>query len=358
MGTAPRREPSRLDPVAASRDLARQLLQLLHHAGLIPSQLAAMDDVPYDVTALNRFLSGEALPPPHLIDIVTRLCGGDREGLQQAYELALRSALTTDRASAPRPPRRPDATSAAGLPDQQNQLARQGNLRSRRVIMRRLATATVGFAAVGAAAIAVATVAVNRSGVEPSVASNRDRAQAGRGGTSAPAPAQGGGPAASSPAPAEPQPGRSPGEGKDTEYVKNGDFAKTPRDWWVSDKVRIKVSSQRLRVTVAPNSGKNHMDAMVMQNLPAVELGKDYVLEFEGSASTKTMITVTLQREMEMDAPRLFTKETMLISKLRRFSFRFTATDDLNPPLICFQVGGHPRGHTMWLDSVSLTEAD
>jgi hypothetical protein len=87
-------DPSLLDLTASSSDpsweLARQLRFLLDREGLTPRQLAAEHDVPYTPAMLYRFFTGQALPPPQLIEVVARRCGGDLEKLQIAYDAARR----------------------------------------------------------------------------------------------------------------------------------------------------------------------------------------------------------------------------------------------------------------------------
>lgn len=83
-------------PADAVADLAQQLRLLLDREGLTPRQLAAAPDVPYSTAMLYRFLTGESLPPPLLIDLITRTCG-DSAGLRQAYKRARRAADVTGR---------------------------------------------------------------------------------------------------------------------------------------------------------------------------------------------------------------------------------------------------------------------
>lgn len=307
-----------------------------------------MDDVPYDVAELNRFLSGEVLPPPDLVDLVAHLCGGDRNDLRQAYERArLASSADVLQPVGSPPARRPPEPLAAAS-DTENQPARYGTHRSRRPIRSRLIAAAVGIAAVTGVAAITTMTAVNVGTGDRPPAGNRARAHGG-----GPAPAAT--PRAVSTVAAPTHTG-SPEPGPGTELVKNGSFTDSPWGWLASDKVDLAVDDHRLRIKVGSNSGDDHQDAMVLQNLPELRSGRTYDLKFVGVTSEDTSITVTLQHELEPDSPAMLRKTARLSSKKRTFSFSFTPKEATEPPHICFYVGGHRHGHTMWLDSVSLTE--
>lgn len=380
MGNAYRGLPSRSgDTDAAARQLARELLRLLHHAGLVPNQLAAMPGVPYDVAQLNHFLSGEVLPPRHLIDLVTGLCGGDRHALHRIYDSAVRpSAPPADQvtvepmpapapiptaapAPAPAPPTVPqpavrpslfrpadadaDDTGASAPTGEE---PREASPPRRRALANRMVVAALGCGAV--AVVATLTVANAVTDLTGSPENRQQRART-NAADAVPKVATASTAASSSPADPDDEPII-----KGPELVTNGDFVTSSEDWWASDKVRLRVSRQRLRVAVAPDSGSSHMDAMVMQTLPAMGLNKNYIFSFDGSAEGKTSITVSIQREMKKGAPTFVTERVTLTPKMRRYTFRFTTKQYLNPPILCFQVGGHPDGHVMWLDNVSVAE--
>jgi hypothetical protein len=418
MGTAPGRDPLPFGQIEANRDLVRQLLRLLHHAGMVPAQLAQYRYVPYDVLTLNRFLSGEALPPPDLVETIVELCDGDRPTVQAAYERALRvnpshtgypappyagGAWSAERHGhhqqhghrqygyqpqhgyeLPMPPPRVTATPVAAPATTAGGQAgartgghaagskaggRQngsGSDRSRRVLRSRVVSAAVGFSAVSAVAITTTLVALNAGGGagDPAAAATRERdggADLNGGANPNAAPALPSSSVTPSPPPSPleaPAPGPPQRGANSAELISNGGFTTaTTGDWWPSDNVTLGVDDGRLQVDVAKGSGRDHWDAMVMQALPRVELGKEYALTFQAAGKSSTAITVSVQREMDNDAPTLLSEKAKLTTKMTTFSFRFTAEEALNPPAICFQVGGHPKGQTLWLDGISLTEA-
>jgi Carbohydrate binding domain len=208
----------------------------------------------------------------------------------------------------------------------------------------------LGFSTVTVIAVAAA-VAVNVGDIRTGGSDRPPRAAA------TPAAANGGGFAPVVPTPIAPSPQQSPTTKQGTELVREGDFTDSPVDWYVTDKADIKVSRQRLQVDVSEDSGDDPAAVLVMHDLRTVEPGRNYVLKFQGSADTDATIVVTIQRDIIPGAATLLTKEAKLTSKMRDFTFEFSAREDLNPLRICFQVGGHRQGNSMWLDNVSITEA-
>ncbi|ONI80975.1 hypothetical protein ALI144C_20610 [Actinosynnema sp. ALI-1.44] len=80
---------------------------LLDQHSLSLRKLAGDDEVHYSLTTLHRYFSGRALPPRHLVELISRRCGGDlcemselhdrarREG-SNSGDLQLRVAVSSD----------------------------------------------------------------------------------------------------------------------------------------------------------------------------------------------------------------------------------------------------------------------
>lgn len=93
-------KPLSPEVTGAARELAELLRSELDREGWTLRRLAAEDDVPYSLTTLHRFFSGQTLPPRLLLKVISRKCGGDLGQLQNAYDRA-REAADAQRARGP-----------------------------------------------------------------------------------------------------------------------------------------------------------------------------------------------------------------------------------------------------------------
>jgi hypothetical protein len=82
-------KPLPADLPSAVRDLAQGMRSSLDEAGLSLRQFAACDDVHYSVTTLQRYFSGQAVPPPQLIEVISRRCGSDLHALHEQTRAGL-----------------------------------------------------------------------------------------------------------------------------------------------------------------------------------------------------------------------------------------------------------------------------
>lgn len=335
---ASRWEPSRLDPTDAVGDLAEHLRFLLDRAGLTPRQLSDDPDVPYSAAMLYRFLSGQALPPPQLLEVITRRCGGDPAGLQHIYDRARRSALT---ASLGRPRHARPKRRARG--HWQSRLLAAGAAAT--IVVIALAAATVSTAgqrrstgAGGRPAPPVATFPKPRPPADPTATPTTDP----RPKTPVPDPSRRDQPPNRKP----PQIGR--------ELIQNGSFTGTINPW-ESDDIDADLDGNRLEADITGDEGDDPQDADVDSNSFALRAGRTYVLNFDAAADSELDIGVTVQ-SLDIDEPITF-REIELDRAARHFTFTFEPRANTREAIVSFELGGHSNEHEFLLDNVSLRAA-
>jgi hypothetical protein len=358
MGTAARRQPAPPAPTYAYRDLAAHLRYMLEREGLTPRQLATADDVPYSATMLYRYLSGEELPPPLLIEVVARHCRTHPGALRTAYERARLAAAT--------PPGRRAGTRPAARHSRDGQPAAQtGRVRGRHAKARpkrgtgvRLVMIGAGFSAAGT--VVLATTMVPGFDSEPAAAARHVDP------TDAPAPATNangvfqGSPQAPASPPGGNAPGTSPGSagggqpGDSGQMVENGTFTGTVGNWLARSDTRIRVDRNRLRININPDTGFDQLlSPAVKYPVPTLRYAGNYVFSFEAAADSKTTIRVTVQSDAEPRA-RTLSEDVVLGSRMRTFTLPFRSRFELSDPIVGIHVVRDTDKHSIWIDDVSL----
>ncbi|HEY7489014.1 MAG TPA: carbohydrate binding domain-containing protein [Streptosporangiaceae bacterium] len=315
-------KPLPADVMGAARELAGQLRLLMDRAGLSPRQLAADGNVPYDVTALQRFLSGRVLPPRQLVEVIAARCGGDREQLLS----------TLDRAVVARDAGLPWAAGTTSRP--------RRSLRDRPKL---IVAAFIGFIVVTNAVTAAVVVRLtDRS-------SSEDAGGAAR--TAPPDPPQ----SAGVPTPARlPLRGTPPAPTK-ASLIRNGGFTGTTMSWWPVSDVRITADADRLRADVGGGS-RERWDRIVSAASFPLRNGRTYTLTFDAAADADITDQVTVELD-DQPYTEALSRKVKLTTSMRRFSYRFTANVALDQAALNFELGGHPNDHTVWLDNVTLIPA-
>jgi Carbohydrate binding domain len=358
MGTAPRRQPTPAAPTDAYRDLSAHLRYMLEREGLTPRQLATADDVPYSAAMLYRYLSGEELPPPLLIEVVARHCRTSPGALRTAYERACQAAAATHgRRSGTRPARH-----ARG--DQQ--IAQTGRVRGRHAKARpkrgagvRLVMIGAGFSAAGT--VVLATTMVPGFDSQPAAAAKHVDP------TDAPAPATNangvfqGAPQAPASPPAgkasSAPPGSAAGGGQpggSEQMIENGTFTGTVGNWLARSDTLIRVDRNRLRINITPDADFDPTDApAVKYRLPALRYARNYAFSFRAAADSKTTIRVTVQSEGEPRA-RALSEDVVLGQQMREVTLPFRSRFELSDADLAVHVVADSGKHSIWIDDVSM----
>lgn len=341
MTTAAVNEPSPEVPVDRRADLAYYLRFLLGRAGLTPRQLAAEHDLPYSREMLYRYFSGDALPPPLLIEVIAEYYAGDAERLHDRYDRA-----------------RAEAATAAAVTVASTGLGGSAAGSGRLIRFLRSAAPAAGAVAIIALVLgATAGVGVGR----PQATDTQARPPAPP--SAAPSAAPPSGPNAdpgvdpsadlptSRPArkyrPAKPSP-----RPKGPELIDNGTFTGTVEPWG-GDGVEAEEDGNRLAADVPGGESDSPQDADVDSNDDFSLSGdRTYVLNFDAAADRDIDIGVTVQ-SLDIDEPVMF-KEIELGSSTRHFTFTFTADDDTDEAMISFELGGHSDDYRLLVDNVSL----
>jgi hypothetical protein len=329
---------------AEMRQLVERLRGALSHRRLSLRRLSKDPDIPYSVTSLHRFFSGQTLPPWWLVEVVARRCDGDVRELSACYRRA-REALS-NRVHGDADAR---STRSPGPAHLRQDAVRRGVHRhgSQQAGRRKPQLSGIGKAAGGtgfdtgfdrtgrtlAVFAGITVVTANLDGLDGRSADTG--AVAGRGSDAA---------ARRYPPPAPMISG---------EHLRNGVFTDTTAPWWQRSGVRLGLDRGRLRADV-PGGTREPEQALVACGGLTLRGGERYTLAFAGSADAPITIQVTVQTA---DSPRstVLLRGITLRPTTRRFSVPFTPAADTTTASLGFQVGGHRQDRRLWLDDVSLT---
>jgi hypothetical protein len=353
-----------VDPANPSRELAQHLRFLLDREGLTPRQLASEADVPYSPAMLYRFFSGESLPPPQLIEVMARRCGGDFEGLQSAYDRARLAAVGAF------------ATPGRQSPDDRSPDAGQGP-RHRKPKQRRgrpKVAATVGFSALGVIVLtATAVGTLEQSAADTASDRQRQRPSAQR-------------PAADAPPPVAPEPVLIPESSQRNSSAKrkpkaspsptprreeaqpavpapvaallaNGTFTGTVSPWVATPGLAVQPEDNQMRIGVPRQENDAANGGLVRSNTFPLQPGRTYQLRFDASANQPVSIAALVQTQGDslqnvlVAAPQLSDALTT-----RTFSFQIEAGAAPAPGTVVFQLGSLEERYAVSIDNVSLTQ--
>jgi Carbohydrate binding domain len=310
------------DLPGAARDLAERMRVLLDDKGLSLRRLAEDAEVPYSVSTLHRFFSGQARPPRWLLEVIARRCEGD---LHELYRLAEVAEQVTERSETQPSPNvaggetrlvlaRHFPADAPSEPETMSRRQSTGRGLSGPVLL-----ALAGFALLSV--IGAVMVALNVTG-EP-----RPAAQARQSPTV-----------------------RSTLGG---ELIRNGHFSDTTKPWWPDGGVRIKHDDQRLRAEIKAG-GTEPWDAQIGYSGLWLRKGHAYVLAFHASSQRDVTIRISVQLEGPPYTAALLRGVTLNTST-RRYSYPFTSPLTTTHATVNFQFGGQNKNHVALLDNVSLT---